>query len=665
MATEIEDIFKAIESGNHFLLSGGAGSGKTHTLIELLNKLYNDNPKVSIACITFTNVAADEIEERTDYDNLVISTIHDFLWMNISPYQVNLKKALIELNPEEGLNFDEIERIDYREYKSLRKGIIKHEDVLNVAEHLFATYPLLSKIIKDKYDYIFIDEYQDTYKPVIEIFFNHLNKTNKRNVIGLFGDSMQSIYQDGDNLSDCVKDRGDDIPQIIEVPKKVNRRNPQNVINLANKIRLDTLKQKAELNPNAPNNKDGVIKQGNVNFIYSKKENKDAYNIIKAKFCRDWNFKDPKDTKLLFLSHSLIASEVGFTSLMDIYDKDKIVGNSGYVERIKKYISKKLIKDDLTDMSFIEVINNLLKRIDKGLEFEKSLDELKIIINSESDLSYLKAVNILNKKYPEIKEILPTDGIYEFLSANMVIFDFAKNMNFEELKSVYLNKDKLIGKKKSTNEESNKRNDERDYLIRHLMRIQEIISLYENKNYHSIINKSDFKIDKGEDKSKLNEKLKNLHLIKGESIETVMKKADELLLCQINERTRDFLIKNKFLFERVKKVSFKEVECLYKYVENETVYSTQHGIKGAEFNNVLVFLDKSGNTKLNYKALFEKTVNKESIIERTQKLFYVCCTRAMDDLIVFYNDEYSKEVIEQATIWFGEKNIFDIDDLVS
>ena len=665
MATEIDDIFNAIESGNHFLLSGGAGSGKTHTLIELLNKLYKDNPKVSIACITFTNVAADEIQERTNYDNLVISTIHDFLWMNISPYQINLKKSLIELNPDDGLNFDEIERIDYREYRNFKKGIIKHEDVLVIAEHLFITYPLLSKIIKDKYDYIFIDEYQDTYKPVIEIFFNHLNKTSKRNVIGLFGDRMQSIYQVGDNLSEYIEDKRVDIPLIIEVLKKVNRRNPQSVIDLANNIRLDPLEQNAEINPYAPNNKDGAIKQGNTKFVFTKKANKDAYNIIKAKFCKNWNFKDSKNTKLLFLSHSLIASEAGFASLIDIYDKDKIVGSGGYVERIKKYVAKNSIKDDLTDMSFIEVINTLLKRIDEGLEFEKGLDELKNILNNESTLSYLKAINILNRKYSEIKEILPTEGIYDFLSANVAIFNFAKSMNFEELKSIYLSKDKLIGKKKSKNEESNKRNDERDYLIRYLIRIQEIISLYESKNYYALINKSDFKINRGIDKAELNKKLRDLHLVKEESIETVIRKADELMLCQIDERTKHFLDKNKFLFERVKKVNFKEVECLYKYVENETVYSTQHGIKGAEFNNVLVFLDKSANTKLNYKALFEKTVDKESIIERTQKLFYVCCTRAMDDLIVFYNDEYSEEVIEQAKIWFGEKNIFNIDDLVS
>jgi DNA helicase-2/ATP-dependent DNA helicase PcrA len=483
-------------------------------------------------------------------------------------------------------------------------------------------------------------------------------------VIGLFGDSMQSIYQDGNNLSEYLGNKGNDIPQIIEVPKKVNRRNPQSIINLANNIRLDPLKQNAEINPDAPNNKDGAIKKGSAKFVYSKNSNEDAYDKIKTKFCIDWNFKDSKDTKLLFLSHSLIATKVGFPSLMDIYDKDKIVGTGGYVERIKNYIKKNSLQDDLTDMSFIEVINTLLKKINVGLDYKKAITELDVIIR-EQDLSYTKCINILNKKYSEIKEILPTEGIYDFLSDNMEIFDLAKKMSFEELRRIYLNKDKLIGKKKSKNEESNKRNDERDYLVRHLMRIQEIISLYEDKNYYALINKSDFKINNGSDKVQLNEKLNDLYFIKGENIESVMKKADELRLCQIDERTKDFLDKNKFLFERVKNVNFKEIESLYKYVENETVYSTQHGIKGAQFNNVLVFLDKSGNTKLNYKALFEKTVGKESIIERTQKLFYVCCTRAMDDLIVFYNDEFSEEVIEQAKIWFDEKNIFDIDHLVS
>lgn len=62
----------------NFLLSGGAGSGKTYTLVQTLHYIFDKNPKVQVACITYTNVAADEIKERSPYSRLHVSTIHDF-----------------------------------------------------------------------------------------------------------------------------------------------------------------------------------------------------------------------------------------------------------------------------------------------------------------------------------------------------------------------------------------------------------------------------------------------------------------------------------------------------------------------------------------------------------------------------------------------------------
>jgi DNA helicase-2/ATP-dependent DNA helicase PcrA len=60
---------------------------------------------------------------------------------------------------------------------------------------MFNTYPLLCDILKDKYKYILIDEYQDTEKQVVDIFLKYIQKLNdKKNVIGFFGDTMQSIY---------------------------------------------------------------------------------------------------------------------------------------------------------------------------------------------------------------------------------------------------------------------------------------------------------------------------------------------------------------------------------------------------------------------------------------------------------------------------------------
>ncbi len=85
----------------------------------------------------------------------------------------------------------------------------------------------------------------------------------------------------------------------------------------------------------------------------------------------------------------------------------------------------------------------------------------------------------------------------------------------------------------------------------------------------------------------------------------------------------------------------------YKYVNNDSPFSTQQGIKGAEFERVLVVLDDDEGTHVQFsydKYLGIKPLSdrdeanrregKETAVERTMRLFYVCCTRAMKDLIV-------------------------------
>ncbi len=662
MATEIEEIFGHIADRNHFLLSGGAGSGKTHTLIDLLQNIFTKNPIANVACITFTNVASDEIKERANFENLSVSTIHDFLWLNISGYQIDLKKALVELFPEEGIILDEIEKVDYREYKSHKKGIVSHDDIMILSEYLFKKFPLLSRILKDKYDFILVDEYQDTFKPVTEILLNLLNQSEKRISIGFFGDSMQSIFEKGiGDINEYLENDDETIPGIKEVLKKINRRNPQTVIDLANKIRLDNLKQIAEENSNAPNNDiKGNIKVGNIKFLYSESNSKSLDDIMTLPFFDSWDFDDPKQTKELFLSHYLIAGRAGFSKLMDIYYKDKIVGD-GYLKRIKDYIKTNNIVIEYNSMTFLEVIESLIKLINSSLTYEKAMKMLLEKLANDSSLTYLRAANSLNTTYPGIKEVLPTDSHSTFISENPKLFKLAGEIVYEQIIKIYLDKDKLIGKKKSRNEVSNRRADERDYLIKYLMRIQEILFLFQNKKYFELISKVDFKIKYGKDKALLKENLKKLDSIKDKSIGVIIEEANNLGICLIDDRTNEFIESNKYLVERVKEVSFVEITKLYYYVEDMTVYSTQHGIKGAEFKNVLISLDKSGDRKLSYKYLFEQEKTREEIVQRTQKLFYVCCTRAMDNLVVFYQDDYSENVRKQAIEWFGAANVIDLD----
>lgn len=81
-----------------FFLFAGAGSGKTHSLVLLLKKIRDSIGKdllvqgKNVAVITFTNTATDEIVNRLDYSLVFhISTIHSFVWDAIKYYQADIK----------------------------------------------------------------------------------------------------------------------------------------------------------------------------------------------------------------------------------------------------------------------------------------------------------------------------------------------------------------------------------------------------------------------------------------------------------------------------------------------------------------------------------------------------------------------------------------------
>ena len=96
-----ETLEKCILSTPHksFFLFAGAGSGKTYSLVLLLKKIHNSIGKdlllqgKNVAVITFTNAATDEIINRLDYSPIFhISTIHSFVWDVIKYYQADIKR---------------------------------------------------------------------------------------------------------------------------------------------------------------------------------------------------------------------------------------------------------------------------------------------------------------------------------------------------------------------------------------------------------------------------------------------------------------------------------------------------------------------------------------------------------------------------------------------
>jgi len=620
---EVQKIFEHIDNRKNFLLSGGAGSGKTYSLVQVIGQVIAENPTANIACMTYTNAAVREIQERFNNKNLSVSTIHDFLWDNIKSFQKELKKSLVDLlnesdvkkvkspDGEVATDYFSGKEIQYKEYTLIREGIISHDELLVLANRMFMTYPKLCDILKDKFEFILIDEYQDTSPSVMEIILNYLKQSDKNNTVGFFGDAMQSIYDDtiGD-LNDYIASS-----DVTEVKKEQNRRNPRLVYELANKLRTDGIVQIASTDETAPNMQTGVVKDGNIKFYCSTGEER----LDALKQMLGWDFSNPKETKILNLTHNLIAPKAGFTKLMAIYDADKILD---YKKRVTDYIKKHDITDDFSGCTFGQVVEQLLEG---------------------------KATKA------DSKPILPTEGMQKFINEHATLYEIAKAYLFDEFRKIYVDKDALLDDKKEDEDDESKTGSKRDDFIKHLFKIQVNVSLYTEGKYNEFLRKTEFKIKSIVDKRNLKEVVIYLQGMSNNTIEEVIEYAHDKGLCKKDDKLFAFIEKNKYVYDQVKQLEFQEFQNLFSYLEGYTPFSTQHKIKGAEFDNVLVILDNGNWTKYNFQYLFENT-GTGSVRERTQKLFYVCCTRSKENLVVYYHDP-SQAILDTAKNWFGDDNV--------
>lgn len=82
-----------------FVVIAGAGSGKTTSLVKAIHHLIVTrgaalaSRKQQIACITYTELAAREIMSDVESDSRCrVSTIHSFFWEIIKPFQADIKK---------------------------------------------------------------------------------------------------------------------------------------------------------------------------------------------------------------------------------------------------------------------------------------------------------------------------------------------------------------------------------------------------------------------------------------------------------------------------------------------------------------------------------------------------------------------------------------------
>src|SRR4051794_40556450 len=95
------EVYRCIGSipPRSFLMTAGAGSGKTTSLIKALNEILDRYGKTlklrrqKVACITYTEIAADEIWADVGNNPLAhVATIHSFLWSLVRTFQPDIKR---------------------------------------------------------------------------------------------------------------------------------------------------------------------------------------------------------------------------------------------------------------------------------------------------------------------------------------------------------------------------------------------------------------------------------------------------------------------------------------------------------------------------------------------------------------------------------------------
>lgn len=547
----MEHIVKCIENKRNFILDAGAGSGKTYTLIESLNYLIDQNGKQykstgqKIACITYTNVAVDEIKNRISSGTSVhVSTIHGFLWSIIGKYQKELQEALILINNKAGNKWriDNLEerligkRIEYVEYRKIEDGKISHDDVISISKILFDKYEKLSRVVVDMYPVIFVDEYQDTNENVVQILLDIINHHyGDKVLIGFFGDWMQNIYQSGVGYIDPDK------KNLEHIVKKENHRSSKSIVDVINHVRQD-IRQVAVSND-----------AGSATFYYRESDDvkralNDLVSILQNK--NGWG----ENLKILALTKRIIALNADWNTLYSIY--------SDYSKEDKIFSTDNLLSGEDPYSKFYEYVENIISAFENN-SYGELYRIFKISLGQEkykNNLPRLKGD--LNTVLSKLK-ILSTGGTIEDVG-NYV----AHNSIFP--KNVGLNS-----------------------------------ALEGIKNNHVKVKVSG---DGG--------------------------------------------------FRYLKDCKYSEVRSMMNYRNEVTPFSTQHGTKGAEYDDVIVVLDNGNWMQYNLESALTHNSNnkKDSVYARSLNILYVSLSRARNNLVVFMMNP-DATVLNTACNIFGKSNV--------
>lgn len=291
------------EAVNHLegplLIMAGAGSGKTRVLTcRIANLIAQGISPWNILAITFTNKAANEMKSRAEKligspaKNIVLSTFHSFCARllrreigvtekfnsNFAIYDAGDSKSLIkQCIMELDLNVDffsnvnlkisdlknnlvdpehciekifgndsaykfNVQKIYARYQKKLQaNNALDFDDLIFFAVKIFKEHPDILEKYQERFQYISVDEYQDT--NVAQYVLTNLLADKYRNLC-VVGDADQSIYgwrgADMRNILNFEQD----YPEARVIKLEQNYRSTKTILNAANAVIRNNIERK-------------------------------------------------------------------------------------------------------------------------------------------------------------------------------------------------------------------------------------------------------------------------------------------------------------------------------------------------------------------------------------------------------------------------------------
>jgi len=266
-----EQQLSAVNStSDRILCLAGAGAGKTKTMLDRISRLVTDGAAPSsIMALTFTNAAAAEMSERYKNKNLG-KEIPEFRTFHSFCYSIMCKDPAIR----QALGYDSIpaiasedqekaieerartqckitlskDRLKYREdltkkeqfqadlYDKAVDRLMRSENIITFdrlnseVANLFATGHTATQYYKDKYKYIFVDEFQDTDSYQIK-FLNSFTTT----AFYFCGDCLQNIYAFRGTSNEYIKALSN-TPDWEKIKLFTNYRSTNQICEYANKF---------------------------------------------------------------------------------------------------------------------------------------------------------------------------------------------------------------------------------------------------------------------------------------------------------------------------------------------------------------------------------------------------------------------------------------------